>query len=417
MPLRYHFLIVGCGFTGATLAERLATHGARVLVIDRRDHIGGNAYDRLDEHGIRVGPYGPHLFHTRSEKVWRYVNRFSTFNDYELRVQALHGGRFYDLPLNLSTFRAFFGKDLRAQDVPALLAELREPIEQPRNAEEAIVSQVGRELYRAFYEGYTRKQWGMEPRELDASVTLRLPIRHHEDNRYFSDRWQGLPSEGYTRLFERMLARDNITVLLNADDRAVRASERFDKLIYTGPIDAYFDHALGRLPYRSIDFRLESVAESRVGSARGIAELPRSREYTRSAEYRHFYRQHSDWTTLGRDYPCWNDAEPYYPVPIPRTARCRALQGPRGGRDRHPVLWPARHLQVLQHGPVHRAGADTGRAVAARRLRPLSGYGFLFIVAACELPGTDKGFDEQSRKDLPDRLQQVRHHHPAPVLQ
>jgi len=329
MPRRYHFLIVGCGFTGATLAERLAAHGARVLVIDRRDHIGGNAYDRLDEHGIRVSPYGPHLFHTRSEKIWRYVNRFATFNDYELRVQALHGGRYYDLPLNLSTFRAFFGNDLREQDVPALLAELREPIEQPRNAEEAIVSQVGRELYRAFYEGYTRKQWGMEPRELDASVTLRLPIRHHEDNRYFSDRWQGLPIEGYTRLFERMLAHENITVVLNADDRAVRASERFDKLIYTGPIDAYFDHALGRLPYRSIDFRLESIASRELVQRVGLLNYPDQRAYTRSAEYRHFYGQSSDWTTLGRDYPCWNDAEPYYPVPNPANralyARYKAL--------------------------------------------------------------------------------------------
>lgn len=176
---------------------------------------------------------------------------------------------------------------------------------------------MGWDLYNAFYAGYTRKQWGVEPRELDASVTLRLPIRHDADTRYFSDPWQGLPVDGYTALFERMLADPKITVLLNTDYREVRDAVSWERLIYTGPIDAYFDHALGRLPYRSIDFQFESLRSPSCVQPAGILTYPNEHAYTRSTEYRQLYQQQSDWTSLGRDYPCWNDNAPYYPVPAP----------------------------------------------------------------------------------------------------
>jgi UDP-galactopyranose mutase len=311
------YLVVGAGFTGATVAERLAAHGHGVVVVDRRPHLGGNAHDRLDEHGVRIGPYGPHLFHTRSAAVWGYVNRFARFNGYELRVQAAHGDRFYDLPLNLQAFSAFWSTTFTEESLRAHLARVREPIARPRNAEEAIVGQVGREIYEAFYAGYTRKQWGVDPRELDPSVTLRLPIRTSSDSRYFHDPFQGVPSEGFTALFERMLAHPAIAVHLGVDFRDVREAEPWERVVYTGPIDAYFGYALGRLPYRSIDFRFASQRSDGLVQPAGILTYPNEHAYTRSSEYRHFYRQDAAWTTLSRDYPCWNDDAPYYPVPSP----------------------------------------------------------------------------------------------------
>ncbi len=313
----YDYLIVGCGFTGATLAERIASElDASVLIIDKKDHIGGISYDERDEHGILLGKYGAHIFHTLSEKVWKYISRFTAFNDYVHHVDAFYNGRFYALPLNLDTINAFFGTRLTAEKLPSFLDQLRERIADPRNAEEAVVGKVGWELYEAFFQNYTKKQWGMDPRELDASVTRRLPIRMNSDKRYFTDPWQGIPTEGYTKVFERMLDHKNIRLSLNTDftDAVNAISHRF--LVFTGPIDAYFNYLFGRLPYRSINFRFETHACEHVQHM-GVVNFPNDYEYTRCVEYKWLYGQHHEKTTVSRDFPCWNDEEPYYPVPAP----------------------------------------------------------------------------------------------------
>jgi UDP-galactopyranose mutase len=311
----YDFLIVGCGFSGATLAERLANVlNKRVLVVDKRNHIAGNAYDCQDENGILVSKYGAHIFHTNSERIWNYISQFASFNGYVHRVDASIRGKLYALPLNLATFNKFFNLNLSAEEISTFLNSIRVPIANPANAEEAVVSKVGWELYEAFYKRYTLKQWGIDPRELDASVTDRLPIRLNDDTRYFTDRWQGMPNGGYTKLFSRMLASKNIHVLLNADYRDVVGNVRFDKMIFSGPIDMYFDYEYGRLPYRSIEFKCKTLDTERYQHM-AVVNYPNEHDYTRCVEYKHFYNQAFPKTTVSWDFPCWNDDEPYYPVP------------------------------------------------------------------------------------------------------
>jgi UDP-galactopyranose mutase len=313
----YDYLIVGCGFSGVTLAERIANElDAKVLIIDRRDHIGGNAYDHLDENGILIGRYGAHIFHTNSEKVWRYVTRFTEFNTYVHHVDACWQGNYYALPLNLATINSFFGKQMTAGELPAFIDSIRVHIDSPKNAEEAVISKVGWDLYGAFYRNYTKKQWGIDPKDLDASITLRLPIRMNSDKRYFTDPWQGLPVGGFTKVFERMLNHKNIHLALNTDYKDAMQSVRYRKLVFTGPIDVFFNYAFGRLPYRSIDFRLETINQEYFQHM-GVVNYPNDHEFTRCVEYKWLYQQKNTNTTVSRDYPCWNDEEPYYPVPSP----------------------------------------------------------------------------------------------------
>lgn len=314
MP-EFDYLIVGCGLTGATLAERIAAGlGRKVLIIDRRPHVGGNAHDFHDDAGLLVSAYGAHIFHTNDERVWAYVSRFADFNDYVHTVDALVGGAFYSLPLNLDTINAFFRVQLTPEQVPGFLAARRVPFDPPANAEEAVLSQVGPELYEAFYRNYTWKQWGTDPRLLDASVTGRLPVRTTADRRYFADRWQGLPRGGYTALVQRMLRHPNIEVRLGLDYRQALADVRFGRLVFTGPIDHYFDFIHGRLPYRSIDFRFETLDREHYQHT-AVVNYPNDHDYTRCVEYKYLNQQLHARTTISRDYPCWNDDEPYYPVP------------------------------------------------------------------------------------------------------
>lgn len=320
MRENWDYLIVGAGFTGATLAERIARElDARVLVIDRRSHIGGNAWDEVNSAGLRIGRYGVHVFHTQSQKVWDYVTRFADFNHFVLEVEAYHQGRWYSLPLNRSTINAFFEIELKAEEIPTFLKKIKVPIEHPQNAEEAVLSRVGKELYEAFYLNYTRKQWDLDPRELDASVTMRLPIRSNDDRRYFTDRWQGVPSEGYAALFEGLLNHPRIEVRLNTDYQSLRGEVACRRLIYTGPIDSYFHHQLGRLPYRSLNFEFETVNQA-YAQHKAMLNYPNDHAYTRSIEFKQIYQQQAPVTTLCREYPCWNDEEPYYPVPAPQNS-------------------------------------------------------------------------------------------------
>jgi UDP-galactopyranose mutase len=314
MP-EFDYLIVGCGLTGATLAERIATGlDKKVLIIDKRPHIGGNAHDFHDDAGLLVSTYGAHIFHTNNERVWAYINRFADFNDYVHTVDAVVGGSTYSLPLNLDTLNSFFRVHLTPEQVPGFLAKRRVPIDLPANAEESVLSQVGWELYEAFYKNYTRKQWGIDPRLLDASVTSRLPIRTTADKRYFADRWQGIPRGGYTALVQKMLHHANIEVLLNMDYRKAAAEVRFGRLVFTGPIDLYFDFLHGRLPYRSIDFRFQTL-DREYYQHTAVVNYPNDHDYTRCVEYKYLNQQHHARTTVSWDYPCWNDDEPYYPVP------------------------------------------------------------------------------------------------------
>lgn len=264
----FDYMIVGAGFAGAVLAERLATQlNQRVLMVERRQHIGGNAFDRHDEHGILVHPYGPHIFHTNSVDVFKYLSQFTNWRPYEHRVKASVEGQLLPIPINLDTINRLYGLHLSSLEMDSFLAHKAEPRPDVLTAEDAVVSKVGRDLYDKFFRGYTRKQWGRDPSQLDASVTARVPSRTNRDDRYFTDVHQAMPQHGYTRMFERMLDSPNIKVMLNTDYREVQHLIPWRHMIYTGPIDEFFDHRFGALPYRSI--RFEHVTHHEEGSQPG----------------------------------------------------------------------------------------------------------------------------------------------------
>jgi UDP-galactopyranose mutase len=319
----YDALVVGAGYAGAVLAERLAAGlGARVLVIDRRGHVAGNAYDYYDEHGVLCHRYGPHIFHTQSEKVFSYLSRFTEWRPYEHRVLAEVDGRLLPIPINRTTVNRLYGLDLRTdEEVEAFYAARAEPKAFIANSEDAVVARAGRDLYEKFFRGYTRKHWGLDPSELAGSVTSRIPLRANDDDRYFSDRYQAMPLEGYTRMFERILDHPNIEVALETELDDVRGEVEFGHMIYTGPIDAYFDHRHGVLPYRSIVFEHKTVPTPGGGLHLPAATVNQPSEdvpHTRTTEYRHMTGQEHHCSTLAIDHPC-ADGDPYYPVPRPEN--------------------------------------------------------------------------------------------------
>ncbi len=307
------FLIVGCGFAGAVLAERIASVlGKRVLLIDRREHVGGNAFDCCDDTGLLLHKYGPHIFHTDDEAVFRYLSSFTRWRFYEHRVLTCVDGRLLPFPINLDTINGFFGLSLTSEEAERFLEERRLKIDQPRNLEEFILSQVGRELYEKFYRGYTTKMWGMDPKKLSPEIVGRIPVRTTRDDRYFTDRYQFMPAEGYTRLFERMLDSDLIEVATGVDFSQVRGHVAWERLIYTGPIDEYFDYCFGVLPYRSLKFRFE-VRDCRWYQPAAVVNYPNDHDYTRITEYKHITGQVHDKTVVSYEFPTW-EGEPYYPV-------------------------------------------------------------------------------------------------------
>src|ERR671910_544420 len=256
----YDWLIVGAGFAGSVLAERLASErNERVLVIDRRNHIGGNAYDRYDDQGLLIHQYGPHIFHTNSQQIFDHLSRFTEWRFYEHRVLAEVDGIQVPIPINLDTVNKLYGLKLTSEQLQDWFAERAETIGEVKTSEDVVVSTVGRELYEKFFRGYTRKQWGLDPSELDKSVTARVPTRTNTDDRYFGDSFQQMPLHGYTRMFENMLDHPNIKIMLNTDYREISREIDYDELIFTGPIDEYFDYRFGKLPYRSLQFRHETV--------------------------------------------------------------------------------------------------------------------------------------------------------------
>lgn len=315
----FDFLIVGAGFAGSVLAERLARgSGRRVLIVDRRPHIGGNAYDHHDDAGILVHRYGPHIFHTNSREVFDYLGQFTAWRPYEHRVLASVDGLQVPLPINLDTVNRMYGLSLNAMQVQAFFDSLATPVAQVLTSEDVIVSKVGRELYEKFFRGYTRKQWGLDPSELDASVTARVPVRVNRDDRYFSDTYQAMPLHGYTRMFERMLDHPNIKILLNTDYREVAGFIPHREMIYTGPVDEYFDCRLGKLPYRSIKF-VHETHDHPVHQAAPVVNYPNEHAYTRITEFKKLTGQDHPKTSIVYEYPC-AEGDPYYPVPRAENA-------------------------------------------------------------------------------------------------
>jgi UDP-galactopyranose mutase len=315
----FDYLIVGAGFAGSVMAERLASElGARVLIVDKRSHVGGNAFDRHDDAGVLIHPYGPHIFHTNSSDIADYLSRFTAWRPYQHRVLASVDGQLLPMPINLDTVNALYGMQLTAFEMDTWLATVAEPREPARNAEDVVVGKVGRDLYNKFFRGYTRKQWGLDPSELDASVTARVPTRTNRDGRYFTDTFQAMPALGYTRMFERMLAHPNIKVMLNTDYREIEGLIPWRHMVYTGPIDAFFGHRHGKLPYRSLEFRHETLQQEQFQSV-GTVNYPNDHGYTRISEFKHITGQKHAATSIVYEYPR-AEGDPYYPVPMPANA-------------------------------------------------------------------------------------------------
>ena len=307
-------VVVGAGFAGSVIAERLANElGENVLLIDRRNHVGGNAYDHYNDHGILVHRYGPHIFHTNSADVFGYLSRFTEWRQYEHRVLASVDGRLVPIPINLDTINALYGLQLDSAGMEAFLAERAEQVDRVRTSEDVVVSRVGRELYQKFFRNYTQKQWGLDPSELDASVTARVPVRTNRDPRYFGDRYQAMPKHGYTRLFDRMLAHPNIKVMLKTSFSDIDGEVEYRRLVYTGPIDEFFDHQYGRLPYRSLEFRHE-IVDAEVAQPAPVVNYPNEHAYTRVTEFKYLTGQRHHKTAVVYEIPK-ADGDPYYPIP------------------------------------------------------------------------------------------------------
>jgi len=315
----FDYVIVGAGFAGSVLAERLANGlNKTVLICDVRSHIGGNAYDFYNDDGLLVHRYGPHIFHTNSREVFDYLSHFTQWRAYQHRVLSYVDGQLVPMPINLDTVNRLYGLQLNALQMKDWLASMAEPREQIRTSEDVVVSKVGRELYEKFFRGYTRKQWGLDPSELDASVTARVPIRTNRDDRYFTDTYQAMPLHGYTRMFERMLDHPNIKIMLNTDYREIIDLIPFGEMIYTGPIDSFFDYRYGKLPYRSLEFKHETH-DVAVYQPAAVVNYPNDQAYTRITEFKYLTGQTHAKTSIVYEYP-QAEGDPYYPVPRPENA-------------------------------------------------------------------------------------------------
>ncbi|MHA3059180.1 UDP-galactopyranose mutase [Acinetobacter sp. ANC 4636] len=308
------FLIVGAGFAGAVSARELAEAGHRVLVVDRRDHIGGNAYDVKDSHDILIHQYGPHIFHTNSERIFNYLSQFTQWRPYEHRVRGIVNGKEYPFPINRDTLNQLYDLDLTEQQAAEYFEKVREPHDPVQTSEDVVLNSVGRDLYEKFFLNYTKKQWGLDPSQLKAGVAARIPTRTNTDDRYFTDTYQAMPLQGYTVMFENMLNHPNITVKLSTEYKGLIAQGiEYDHLIYTGPIDAFYDYRFGHLPYRSLRFEHENLNIEQYQSV-GTVNYPNDHDFTRITEFKHLTGQQAPSTSIVREYPT-AEGDPYYPIP------------------------------------------------------------------------------------------------------
>ena len=315
----FDFLIVGAGFAGSVLAERIASQlGKTCLIVEKRNHIGGNAYDHYDAAGVLLHTYGPHYFRTNSQRIIDYLSQFTEWREVQYKILSWTHGRYWQFPINLNTFEQLIGRPSTTEEMEAQLAEWRVRIDSPKNSEEVIVSQVGWKLYEMFFKNYTRKQWRRDAKELDPSVCGRIPVRTNRDDRYLSEKFQALPKHGYTPMFQKMLSNPKIEVRLNTDFREACAQVQFKHLIYTGPIDEYYDHCFGHLPYRSLRFEPETLKQEFFQPAMQV-NYPNEQDFTRIVEIKHATGQKLPSTTIVREYPqdFGPGREPYYPIPAP----------------------------------------------------------------------------------------------------
>lgn len=309
------FLIVGAGFAGAVSARELAEAGHQVLVVDRRDHIAGNAFDAKDEHGILIHQYGPHIFHTNSERIFNYLSQFTQWRPYEHRVRGVVNGQEYPFPINRDTLNQLYDLDLTEEEAAEYFEKVREPKEKVLTSEDVVLNSVGRDLYEKFFLNYTKKQWGLDPYQLKAGVAARIPTRTNTDDRYFTDTYQAMPLHGYTAMFENMLKHPNITVKLSTDFKDLLAQGvEYDHLIYTGCIDEFYDYKFGKLPYRSLRFEHQHLENTEQYQSVGTINYPNDFEFTRITEFKHLTGQQHPDTSIIREYPT-AEGDPYYPIP------------------------------------------------------------------------------------------------------
>jgi UDP-galactopyranose mutase len=315
----FDYLIVGAGFAGSVLAERLANgSNKKVLICDKRPHIAGNAFDFYNDEGVLIHKYGPHIFHTNSKDVFDYLSQFTEWRTYEHRVLASVDGMLVPIPINLDTINKLYSLNLTTFEVEEFLQKVAEPCDVLKTSEDVVVSKVGRELYEKFFKNYTRKQWGLDPSELDASVTQRVPTRTTRDDRYFTDTYQAMPKHGFTRMFERMLDHPNIKIMLNTDYREIAQDIPFREMIYTGPIDQFFNYRYGKLPYRSLEFKHETHDTEQFQIA-PVVNYPNEQAFTRITEFKYLTGQEHKKTSVVYEYP-QAEGDPYYPVPRKENA-------------------------------------------------------------------------------------------------
>ncbi len=314
----FDYLIVGAGYSGSVLAERIATKlNKKVLVVDKRSHIAGNAYDFYNEHGILVHKYGPHWFHTNDKTVFTYLSKFTSWHYHYHVVKTYVDGQLLPIPINLDTLNQLYGFNLKSpEEVQDYYDKVKVNISNPSNSEEMVISQIGTDLYKKFFKGYTLKQWEIDPKDLAASVTARIPTRTSRDNRYFTDIYQGVPKHGYTEMFRKMLDHPNISIMLQTDYTAILDEIKFEKMIYSGPIDSYFNYKFGKLPYRSLKFEHETFQKDHYQEYQQV-NYPNDYDFTRIVEWKHATGQKSDLTTITREYSLLADEtmEKYYPIP------------------------------------------------------------------------------------------------------
>jgi UDP-galactopyranose mutase len=308
------YCIVGAGLSGATYARLVAEKGAQVLLVEKRNHLAGNTYDEVNEAGIMVHHYGPHIFHTQHQYVWEFLSRFTKWREYEHKVKAFVQGKLLPFPINVDTINLLYGTSFTPQNIEEeFFTKLKTTNANITSSRDVVVSQVGEELYELFFKNYTLKQWGIPAEELDKEVAGRIPVRYNWDDRYFTDTYQGMPRQGYTQLVRNMLAHSNIQLLLNTDYETIKTQIDYGQLIYTGPIDSYFNFRYGQLPYRSLRFEFATLPVEYFQSV-AVVNYPNDFEYTRITEFKHLTGQKGNNTTIVKEYPV-AEGEPYYPIP------------------------------------------------------------------------------------------------------
>ncbi len=318
--MKFKYVIVGAGLAGLTVAERIANvMDEKVLVIEKRGHIGGNVYDSYNNDGILIHNYGPHIFHTNDKEVYSYLSKFTKWNDFWHRVLTYVDGNLIPMPITVETINKLYNLDLNCFEVEEFLEKRSVDITDIKTSRDVALSKVGQDLYEKIFENYTKKQWGLYPGELDSSVISRIPIRLNRDTRYFADKYQGMPSHGYTRMCENMVANKNIKIMLNTDFKEISSQLKYDTLIYTGPTDEFYDYKHGKLAYRSIDFQFETIDKEDFQEA-PVVNYPNDYDYTRITEFKKLTWQDHKKTTICKEFPC-SEGEPYYPFP---TKDCKA---------------------------------------------------------------------------------------------